>query len=658
MPKLVIRGLIALFALSAGAALAGPVLNSAVLPNARVVPLADTATIFMTTLNTGDMDATNCVVVKTNQISFSSVSEIDMNWALTGPGGALVGNQNDPFTIAAGGQADLVLGFARNATAGQFGTDFTVIVHVECDGGFGSTGRPAVNGARIRFSDTLADVIPIVQTFTADGIANFDDTNRLAVLSVAAINNSAVGGAEADIDVNGDYLGFTQGGQFDFFVCETDPATGVCLGAPVTCAPDAQCLTTKLGATPRTFAFFIILPAGKGALFAPAVYRFAATFSDQQSGALVASTSVALNSSIPVIANPPRPNGQYEMIIRNTDDRGARTVRPGVLNISDRFISGRISRFIDQGSFIQLVEQYFREPGAPAVFNPAAAPEQPQKGGPARPESSDGFIIGDVLSILYNEGVATPSATAEYVFGLELSRAIGGTMASQDVAGQEQFPDPVDSDLLDMLDATKATFIQDATPRLPIESLGIASHFTVSETGDPFDPRFTIPLKPTLSDDVVGSSFTTKGCTFKIMDAGTANDGNTSLVTHLALVLVGCDSTGVDDSIIDTESYANVETKKRGTSLDPFTQMVMSFVFGDKTDPNAVVFTILMKYKPPAAPGDAPQTAAAAAPTKSRRQQIAQEIADERGKPVFWRVGGKDVLIATPRVGAAAGSGN
>jgi len=339
--------------------LANPVLNSATLPNARVVPLTDTATIFMTTSNTGDMDATNCSVVASQEVGAADISAIDVNWAVS-DAGAIIGAQNDLFTVPMGGFTQLIISVAKNASAGPFDNLFNPLFRVECDDDAGSPAWPAVNGAQIFFSDTRQDIIPIVTTPTNDLIANFDADNRLAVISAAAINNTAIANntGEVETGVGANYLGFQGGGQFDYFACETD-LTGSCITEITQCSPERNtaCFTTMLGQTPKTFAFFPILPEQRGAFFSPNTYRFAATFFDEN-GSRIASSSVALNSPAEASA-PGSPVGQYELIQRNTTDNAATSLRGGQLLVTENFIIGTFFRAVDLGAFILAFSQEF-----------------------------------------------------------------------------------------------------------------------------------------------------------------------------------------------------------------------------------------------------------------------------------------------------------
>ncbi len=624
-------------------ALADPVLNSAILPNARMVELDATATIFITTLNSGDMDATNCQVVSSAEIGQRlDFTKLDIAWALTDAAGGLVGNPNDPFTIPPGGQAQLVLGIARTASAFSFDTRFEPIFHVECDGGFGSPGRPAVNGALIQFSDTDSDIIPIVQTFSADGIANFDDGSRLAVISVAAVNNSAAVGVEADVGVTGMYLGFRDGGQFNFMACETDTTTGVCLTALSTCAPnpafDQPCFTTRLGRTPKTYAFFVILPPNEGAYFSPGVYRFAAAFRNQF-GTLIASSSVALDSAIPVIANPQRPNGQYEILVRNTNDLGARTLRPGILTISDNLITGRIFRQIDQGAFIQIFEQFFQAREIPA----ASTPDKTGGNGANRPAS-----ISWVLDLsAYNSGVGGTVSD-----GLARNSAVmtitddfrGGTFTIPD-SGGVSFPG--EPDVFDWYKPVQAYLIKNSIP-FPDGVFDDAANMTVSSSNPAaFVQNFDINLVPGPDGKVEGSVFTlADGCVVKI---NAVNDIGLNLFAGMAIMNLTITTCPPDSDLVPGSGIPHDVNLEVQVLTDGSRQVKVTSTLGQEVAPNAAqLFDIVFKLAVPSS-NDAPVSVAPSIRAKSPQQKFAQQIADEAGKPVYLHINGKDVLVAEPR---------
>lgn len=610
-----------IFSLTSVVVFAEPVLNSATLPNARVVPLAGTATIFMTTINTGDMDATNCTVIPSAEIGFQDITNMDTNWALTDAAGMVVGNQNDPFGIVAGGSAQLVLGISRSAAAGGFDTIFNPIFHVECDGGFGSTGWPAVNGARIRFSDMAPDIIPIIQTLTADGIANFDPDNRLAGVSVAAINNTAIinGTGEEEIGVGGAFMGFRDAGQFGFFACETD-ATGACTSEMSTCSPNRfnPCFTTMIGATPKTFSFFPILPTGLGAPFLPELYRFSTSFHDSF-GTNNAMTSVALDSSAPTHSLN-RPAGGYEFVARNKNDLGARTLRTGHLAIGDLDAFGVFFRTIDRGAFISVVQQFFLAEGGFSVVGEETCSQS---------EPCQSELQGNLTCTFYDTGAGTSSDGAINDCNCTIQSKEGGTCSIPDAQGEQIDGEP---DLFDVLELASLRLGRDESFRVSTDDFNTKNWLSVSSNGGTFDQAVV-----TNSDGQ--EEFTLENCTISLNSVDLANS---SKVYGAFFNISNC----ADDSRLKAlegtakKAFIVVTRQFDGSCIYQF------FIPFDRNDPDTATFSFFVKT-------DIPPVLRPIAPNshrqfKSKRQQIAQQLANSHSKPVYWYINGKDILAASP----------
>jgi len=605
-------------------ALADPVLNSAILPNERVVPKEDIATIFMTTTNSGDMDAANCQVVSSNTIGNPDISKFDVTWALTDASGTVVGNQNDPFSILAGGAAQLVLGIARGASAGNFDNESRPVFHVECDGGFGSPGWPAVNGARIQFRDNVPDIIPIVQTLSADGIANFDDGNRLAVVSVAAVNNSAIKNAtgEEEVGIGGQYRGFSKAGNFDFFACETD-ATGMCLGEINTCSPSTfqSCFTAMIGAVPKTFSFFPILPPGQGAPFFPQVYRFAPSF-HEVSGSTLATSSVALNSANPM-HNGNTVFGQHDFVIRNTNDLGARTLRSGIMQFGANFVSGILFRTIDQGFFISVVFQQFEGTG---TFGEADG------GSDCSPTTlCNEPMTAAVDWVFYDTGAGSESDGTITTGTCTINPEKGGTCSFPDAPGEQVVGEP---DFFDALEAGSLVAGND------FSGLVTKSHFfskkmvSVANENFVFDtPIVMVPVPGEL--DAV--TFKLDGCQFNNFEI--IENLFSNKVTQASIVLGGCDSGSPLEPLSNDLVITNMFLERKESDGSCIYRIIVVL---DRGNPNSKTYTFFIKTEAPA--GEAPLQSAQ---TDSLHKR-AQTLANTEGKPVYWWINGKNVLAAKP----------
>ena len=585
---------------------AEPVLNSATLPNARVVPENETATIFMTTSNTGDMDATNCSVVTSQEIGGADISSIDVSWALA-DGGVITGGQNEVFTIPSGGFAQLVLGVARNASAGPFDSLFNPLFRVQCDAGAESPAWPAVNGAQISFSDSRQDIIPIVTTPSNDLIANFDADSRLAVISAAAINNTAIANntGEVEVGVGANYLGFRDAGHFDFLACETD-ANGVCVTEIATCSPGPNdpCFTTMLGQTPKTFAFFPILPEGQGALFSPNAYRFAVTFFNEFNSR-IASSSVALNS--PPEASPPGSViGQYELLQRNTGENAATSLRRGRLNITENFILGSFFRAVDLGAFILGFSQEF-------VADIGADPEE-----------GAFFQLERLINLVDHFQADMSDAIVGADLVLNIRPNIGGTFTYQPPA----VPQPVDP-------------VEDLLPQSPIE--GVMSWVNLANEIEAFKESEALTTFD-LSGSSTAVEFTADEAFEIVRDGCVISVGRVpAMVTIPVMRIVSCDSPDNPlNAFVGQEAIGVVffETANNGQIRGTF-----AAVFQDEDPALSRSFLIDFFFNEEAANPNVPSTL----PRQSSDQlQWAEFIGNGAGKPVYWadQLGGMKLVFS------------
>lgn len=226
--RLVLPGLAAVLFVCAEAA-AEPRLSAATAPNARAVELGDTATIFATIINSGDQDATGCIV----RLDEHGAARATLDWQRTDASNIAIGAPNEPFTVPAGGSQTLVLGFTPTTTL--FGTHLAV--EYVCD----EAAAPSVTGTndihlRAAPSGTaVADVIMILQTLSGDGVVRISENGRRGVAAGALVNI----GAAADILLDGvlpigrytNALGPLDALAEQVLVCLTN-ASGQCLEEP------------------------------------------------------------------------------------------------------------------------------------------------------------------------------------------------------------------------------------------------------------------------------------------------------------------------------------------------------------------------------------------------------------------------------------------
>ena len=655
----------------AGHALAGPVLNSAVLPNARTVAAGDTATVLMTTINSGDADAFNCTVVASNTVSDPSVAPLVVEWARIDSSGALIGNQNDPFGIPAGSNGvNLVLGIRDTDPNHNFGQPYMPVFHVQCAGGVGSLGWPAVNGASLLFSTTGSekDILPIIQTLSKDGIANFEQANGLAVVSVAAVSNSAIknGTGPVPFKVRGKYLGFTGftgAGQFDFFACETDPANGACTSAIVTCSPGDNCLDTMIGATPTTYAFFVILPAGKGALFAPNLYRFAIEFAATGT-AEQASTSVALNSAAPN-SGAGRPVGQHELRLRNTADFDAKTLRTAIMTINDGSdpdspsVRGYLDRVIPQNTLILLLSQYF-ESGSATTFTTQDTPGKTGQPSPQAGSSTDlvNIFVQKLFPATLKPG--DPAVIQEYdATGSDAdynaALGVGGSIVWG--TSDPEFTDPADADLLDLgKEGSGDGYFIGGISQAVFDKRAIAGW-----GNDPFDTPFPVfpgpdPATPNESAHFLDSFLL---CDINLWTAETSTDPGTGYkyVTGISVRTDNCDDTSPVKSFEGNVQMMNfigfpIDLSGSPSSNNPrFGRGTLKYGSGQTAIIRPIFFSFTTSQM------DRPQTTPAARPggkpsaargPGEHYLRLARKLAAAQHKPVYWAGNGHARLLAAP----------
>jgi hypothetical protein len=252
-------------------AAAGPVV-AAVLPASRSVQVGDTATAFATIINAGTVTATDCGIAPPTGL------QATFSYQTTDASNALTGTVNTPVDIAAGGSQSYV--FAFTPTGPFSPTD--VQLTFDCTN---TDPAPVTVGLNtlllVADSNPVPDIVALGATLTGDGIVNVE--NNSGVFSVATVNVGVTGGITASVD--------TGLPQLSIALCETNPATGVCIN-PTT--PTTTPVTTSIaaGATP-TFAFFVTSTGSVA--FDPANNRIFVRFEDA-GGVTRGATSVAVRT--------------------------------------------------------------------------------------------------------------------------------------------------------------------------------------------------------------------------------------------------------------------------------------------------------------------------------------------------------------------------
>lgn len=270
-------GILLLFFLSSAPSFAQ--LRSSVLPSVRSVGIDETATVFASVVNASSELLESCQVALSTFTSPSITLEFFRTDAASN---AVVGPANESFSLAPRASQSLLLAVGSNSeiNAEEVQFDFT------CSGGVSAPSVSGVNTLVVSFNgeSSSPDIVPIVQTLSGTGVAQTNGQSGQAAISSAAINI----GSASTITVSADIFGTT--GNAFVEICETNPATGVCL------EPRAAAVTVFFGESQtRTFAIFARSDVFES--FAPGSKRIVLSFHDSN-GALRGRSSVAFQTGV------------------------------------------------------------------------------------------------------------------------------------------------------------------------------------------------------------------------------------------------------------------------------------------------------------------------------------------------------------------------
>jgi hypothetical protein len=264
-------------------AASAPQLAASILPSSRSVEVQGTATAFAAIANGGTVPAAGVSIAP--QDTLPGI----FTYQTTDPATNLpTGTPNTPVTIPAGGFQTFVIAFRA---AGPFGP---ADVTFNFGGSSGAAVAPilGLNTLLLSASNTpVPDVVALAATQGNTGIVNIPGVTGAGAFAVATVNVGAGGSIIVSADT-GSGTAAVQAGQavlpVTLTLCQTNPATGVCLGDPT------PTVTTQInsGETP-TFAVFV---KGNGLVpFDPATNRVAVRFRDA-GGAIRGATSVAVRT--------------------------------------------------------------------------------------------------------------------------------------------------------------------------------------------------------------------------------------------------------------------------------------------------------------------------------------------------------------------------
>ncbi len=246
---------------------------AATLPYARSVQVGTTSTIFATMLNPTGTDAVDCLPSMPNGVVAGSFS-----YQAADAANALVGSVNTPVPIAAGRSQQFIIGVTPTAPFGAV----DIPLAFKCQN---FARVPLVSGLNTMLLSSSAttppDLIAIGATVSNDGIMTVGQSG--GVFSTAVVNIGPTSPITASVDING------TGMPLLVSICQTNPATGVCLAPAVGAGVGAQAPTGQ----PLTFAIFA-RATGPIALD-PALKRVFVRFS--AGGVVRGATSVAVRTS-------------------------------------------------------------------------------------------------------------------------------------------------------------------------------------------------------------------------------------------------------------------------------------------------------------------------------------------------------------------------
>lgn len=242
------------------------VLVASVLPGARTVKVGTPATVFATMINAGASPLNNCQI----GLPADAPAGLQISYQTTDPAtNALTGQPNQPVTIAGNdGLQTFLLSF--QATAPLIAS--AQALKFSCDGAVVSETQ-WLNTVDLAFTDPTqaaqGDFIAIAAAATP-GVVSFP-TNGVGAFSVAMINNADATynnhEVSAGVDTGLAVLPITA------TLCQTNPATGVCLAAP-SAFVEAQAPSGSI----LTFSVFVT--ASGDVPFDPAINRIFVRFND------------------------------------------------------------------------------------------------------------------------------------------------------------------------------------------------------------------------------------------------------------------------------------------------------------------------------------------------------------------------------------------
>ncbi|RKT43032.1 S8 family peptidase [Thiocapsa rosea] len=253
--------------------IAGPqaTINTAVLPYARAVAIAETATAFASVINSGDTTALSCLIALPTGIPAT------LSYQTTTAANVLTGTPNTPVDIAAGATQGFVFGITPSQSMAA--TEIPLVF--DCTNTAPAPSHPGLN-TFILSAAAIAppDLLAIGVTPSGDGVVRLPSSTGIGFFATAAVNIGSAGTVTVSADDGGRGLPLT------LRVCETTPA-----GEWIVCG---NSLTRLVGADQT--AYFTVFATGTGQpiAFDPANNRLFLRFASN--GTTVGATNVAVTA--------------------------------------------------------------------------------------------------------------------------------------------------------------------------------------------------------------------------------------------------------------------------------------------------------------------------------------------------------------------------
>ena len=253
--------------------IAGPqaTINTAVLPYARAVAIAETATAFASVINSGSLTAIGC------SIALPSGIPATFSYQTTSAANALIGNSNTPVDITPGATQGFVFGISPSQAMAA--TEIPLVF--DCANTAPAPSNPGLNTFILSAAATAPpDLLAIGATPSGDGVVRLPSHDGTGFFATAAVNIGSAGSITVSADDGG------RGLPLSLRVCETTAA-----GEWIVCG---NSLTRSIGADQTAYYSVFATGTGQPIDFDPANHRLFLRFA--ANGTTVGATNVAVTA--------------------------------------------------------------------------------------------------------------------------------------------------------------------------------------------------------------------------------------------------------------------------------------------------------------------------------------------------------------------------